>query len=666
MTTRPVTENVWMMQAERNLAICEAVAAGDRTLQQIAEDFGLASKSQVHAIKTRGIDHWREWQRRAEEVGVGLAAPAANGAAVNGQGIQLIPIDRIRPNPWQPRQTINPNTIRDRADDIYANGLLSPILVRYGGDDEYELVYGQYRLESFRYLHDMEWAPPYIEGGSRWTSEYFDGETTSIPAIVRVMSDQEVILASLSENAQREDLNWLDESRSLKRALDAGTGLSQSELARVVGISRSNMSERLALLRLPDRVLEAVASEEMSWTTARLLLGFVGDGHVHHVELDRVMDAVGNASMSRDAVGSVVEDLLLNHRGIDGMSEWRVLEADDFSPHLPPGFDRQKFIDDHSDHVHRLPAGIGTMLVTCRGKKLDGELSRLRVKELQPFDGVLTENIAQNEEESPVGPKVLALQEDYDYAQYLPQGILAMYEEGRLEEQFVIDLLGFIDSPYHVHAEHLEAIADELRRIAKFKSPGKPMTSAAAGGVVLRMLGKDIGGWKFRSLDDRLTHFGWEPPRFDVSEFLAQPNVHDHLVPIGTGLVRVTCAFGHWTVEQQAHDRSVADQVAKGNEPSPPDEPAAQLQDMAMADVPVEAPAIEIPEDELLEEPAREVSNCAYNLPTLQDHWHVEWPSTLRRYVKQSPAFVTYEEAVAYRKKLSLPVQPRITRHQYR
>ena len=95
------------------------------------------------------------------------------------------------------------------------------------------------------------------------------------------------------------------------------------------------------------------------------------------------------------------------------------------------------------------------------------------------------------------------------------------------------------------------------------------MSDAAAGGAVLAAVRKVLGS-EFRSLDDRLTSFGFESPRFAMDEFIEEMRPVIHNVPIGIGIVRVTCSHGAWDAYQAKESQAVRQQVSRGNEPAAP------------------------------------------------------------------------------------------------
>ena len=390
-----------MRNAARNIQICELDASG-LTMKETGERVGV-SRYVVRRVVAHDIDYWREWQAKAEAAGISSddqSVAGDSGTPPDG-GIEMIDIEMIDDNPWQPRELPDEDnsdaykSIVDLANDIYKNGLLSPIMVREWGD-RYQLVYGQRRLEAMLGWHVLDWEPePHDDEalgisadgtGAYWATTYFDGKVTRIPAIVRVMSDAEVITASLAENMLREDLTWLDETRALKTALDADSGLTHQALAGIMGISRANVSQRVRLLQLPAPILELIDEGKLPWTTARdELMGFVGDDHIHHEELDycaKRMPKSRRLTEGRRLATGDVRAFMMNALGAHA-ERWEHLNpcgyswiwvsaagANNSTRKYKPMFDVEEFKDAYFDYLHVLPNQYGgKILWTCRGEE---------------------------------------------------------------------------------------------------------------------------------------------------------------------------------------------------------------------------------------------------------------------------------------------------------
>ncbi len=157
-----------------------------------------------------------------------------------------IPIDELRPNPYQPRKTFDEEALRELADSIVEHGVFQPIIVKKSIKG-YEIIAGERRFRASKMA----------------------GKDT-IPAIVRDFSDEEMMEIALLENLQREDLNAIEEALAYK-TLQERLGLTQEELAKKVGKSRSHVTNMLGLLRLPEEVKELVTENKLTMGHARML-----------------------------------------------------------------------------------------------------------------------------------------------------------------------------------------------------------------------------------------------------------------------------------------------------------------------------------------------------------------------------------------------------------
>lgn len=165
--------------------------------------------------------------------------------------IHLIPIERIHPNPRQPRQTLDTETLEELANSIREQGILQPVLLRPLADsnDLYELVAGERRWRAAK-LADME----------------------TIPALVRPLDDDQALEVAILENVQREDLNPVETARGYDMLIKE-FDYSHKKVGRRVGKSRMAVTNLLRLLRLPEPVLAWIVSGKLSTGHARALLG---------------------------------------------------------------------------------------------------------------------------------------------------------------------------------------------------------------------------------------------------------------------------------------------------------------------------------------------------------------------------------------------------------
>ena len=163
----------------------------------------------------------------------------------------MLPLNRIRPNPFQPRKEFAPEELADLAKSIKDNGLLQPLLVRPGpgSGEDWELVAGERRL---RAVGQLGWE--------------------EVPAWVKEVDDQTLLVLALVENLQREALGPLEEAEGY-RVLSESFGLTQGEIADAVGKNRSTVANTLRLLQLPPSVRRLLVNGSLSAGHVRPLLG---------------------------------------------------------------------------------------------------------------------------------------------------------------------------------------------------------------------------------------------------------------------------------------------------------------------------------------------------------------------------------------------------------
>ncbi len=172
-------------------------------------------------------------------------AVAAKGPAAADQ---LVPIERISPNPDQPRKQFDADDLNDLASSIREKGVLQPLIVRKREGDNFEIVAGE----------------------RRWRAAQM-AQLHALPVIVREFSDIEVLEVAIIENIQRADLNAAEEAAGYKQLMDR-FGHTQEKLAEALGKSRSHIANLLRLLNLPTGVLELLRAGELSAGHARALI----------------------------------------------------------------------------------------------------------------------------------------------------------------------------------------------------------------------------------------------------------------------------------------------------------------------------------------------------------------------------------------------------------
>ena len=164
----------------------------------------------------------------------------------NSDEIIELNLDEIRPNPYQPRTTFNEESLRELAESIKINGVFQPIIVKKGIKG-YDLVAGERRLRA-----------------SKMAAK------TTIPAIIRDFSDQQMMEIALLENLQRENLNVIEEARAYEKMIKK-LNLTQDELSNKVSKSRSHVTNILGLLRLPQEIQQMIIENKLTMGHARVL-----------------------------------------------------------------------------------------------------------------------------------------------------------------------------------------------------------------------------------------------------------------------------------------------------------------------------------------------------------------------------------------------------------
>ena len=163
--------------------------------------------------------------------------------------VEEIPLDQIRPNPYQPRKHFDEIALQELADSIKQSGVFQPVILRKSMIKGYELIAGERRVRASRLA----------------------GKTT-IPAIVRQLDEERMIEIAVVENLQREDLSPLEEAEAYSMLMEK-LNLTQAEVADRMGKSRPYIANYLRLLALPEQIKQMLTQEQLSMGQARTILG---------------------------------------------------------------------------------------------------------------------------------------------------------------------------------------------------------------------------------------------------------------------------------------------------------------------------------------------------------------------------------------------------------
>jgi ParB family transcriptional regulator, chromosome partitioning protein len=180
-----------------------------------------------------------------------------------------IALELIDNNPFQTRSQMNEDQLAELAASIAANGVVQPILVR-------PLANGRFQL---------------IAGERRWRASKLAGKTT-VPAILRQVSDEQAMEITIVENLQRADLNPMEQARAFER-LSREFHMTQEQMAQRTGKDRATVANFLRLLRLPTSVQTRVESGQLTFGHARALLAFE-----HLEEMEKAAQRVATLSLS--------------------------------------------------------------------------------------------------------------------------------------------------------------------------------------------------------------------------------------------------------------------------------------------------------------------------------------------------------------------------------
>ena len=200
-------------------------------------------------------------------LGRGLSAlipDAPSTPAPDGERSLDVDIDRLRPNPFQPRVHMDDARIEELARSIRSHGVIQPIVVRRTAEGGYEIVAGE----------------------RRWRASQRAG-LLKVPVVVRDIPDDRLLAAALIENIQREDLNPIEEAQAYRR-LAEDLSLTQEQIAEAVGKDRSSIANYVRLLRLPHEIRESVAGGTLSMGHARAILGMADESAQLRVARDVV------------------------------------------------------------------------------------------------------------------------------------------------------------------------------------------------------------------------------------------------------------------------------------------------------------------------------------------------------------------------------------------
>lgn len=202
--------------------------------------------------------------------------------------VARIPLDAIRPNPYQPRHVFAQDALEELCASIKQYGLLQPISVRKAGNDVFELIAGERRLRASR-----------MAG------------LTHIDAIIFTTYEQDSAVIAMMENLQRENLHYMEEAEGYQNLI-RDHGLSQDELARRLGKNQSTIANKMRILKLPMGVKRMLLEYNLTERHARALL------RLHNEEMQlKIVNVVVEQNLNVKATEDLVERTISRIYGIE-------------------------------------------------------------------------------------------------------------------------------------------------------------------------------------------------------------------------------------------------------------------------------------------------------------------------------------------------------------
>ncbi|MBT2570970.1 ParB/RepB/Spo0J family partition protein [Planococcus sp. ISL-110] len=184
----------------------------------------------------------------AKGLGKGINALFPGETINEADKVNQISVGEIRTNPYQPRKIFDQAALEELAESIKEHGILQPIVVRKAGE-KFELVVGERRFRAAKLI-----------------------KLKIVPAIIKELTDQQMMELAILENLQREDLTPIEEAEAYQKLMEA-LNLTQEQLAFRLGKSRPHIANHVRLLALPQNVRKLISDKELSMGHGRTLLG---------------------------------------------------------------------------------------------------------------------------------------------------------------------------------------------------------------------------------------------------------------------------------------------------------------------------------------------------------------------------------------------------------
>ncbi len=199
--------------------------------------------------------------------------------------VMEIPIEKIIPNPYQPRKEFFQESLKELSASIESYGIIQPISVRKIGKEKYELVAGERRLKAAK-LANLETVPAIIQ-------EQLDDKGSAVLAVI--------------ENLQREDLNFIEEARGYQHLL-SDHGFTQKDLAKKIGKNQSTIANKIRILRLDPEILRTIIEKGLTERHGRALLK-LPDEELQKMTLDQIIKEDFTVKRTEELVQGMLQEI---------------------------------------------------------------------------------------------------------------------------------------------------------------------------------------------------------------------------------------------------------------------------------------------------------------------------------------------------------------------
>lgn len=286
---------------------------------------------------------------RKKGLGRGLSELISGEALARSRAVLEVHVDKLEPNPYQPRQDMAEDALEELTLSIEAHGVVQPVVVRRTDEEEVFQI---------------------IAGERRWRAAQRAGLQT-VPCVVHDANEEKMLELALVENLQRADLGPIETAMALRHLMQQ-FGLTQDQIAEQLGRSRSSIANMLRLLDLPQEMKQALAGGRLSQGHARALLSLASEPERMHALFERIekedLTVREAEAAARETPEPVVED-----QEDDGEPEAVVKPSD---PHI-------------EDVTRRLRNNLGTKVVVLP-KSSGGGTINISYHDAEELDRLLT------------------------------------------------------------------------------------------------------------------------------------------------------------------------------------------------------------------------------------------------------------------------------------